>query len=172
MSNTKNAHGGISASPLTSSSSASYAASEVSFSGSTHNNNEQNKDSKTLSQHARDSMSQISIAASNMTPDVISKVESMADALSRHTTRSGAFNMDSDDGFDAHAIFESFVRHADEQGIHIRKAGVTIEDVGAQGFDESALEGATFGNILCLPLTIVKGIKAKRHKNERHYKKR
>ncbi|CAI4337228.1 ASN_collapsed_G0009230.mRNA.1.CDS.1 [Saccharomyces cerevisiae] len=62
---------------------------------------------------------------------------------------------------------ESFVRDADEQGIHIRKAGVTIEDVSAKGVDASALEGATFGNILCLPLTIFKGIKAKRHQKMR-----
>ncbi|CAI6422690.1 ASN_HP2_G0008360.mRNA.1.CDS.1 [Saccharomyces cerevisiae] len=156
------------------SSSASFAASEESFTGITHDKDEQSdtpadKLTKMLTGPARDTASQISATVSEMAPDVVSKVESFADALSRHTTRSGAFNMDSDsdDGFDAHAIFESFVRDADEQGIHIRKAGVTIEDVSAKGVDASALEGATFGNILCLPLTIFKGIKAKRHQKMR-----
>ncbi|CAI4058482.1 hypothetical protein N7582_001118 [Saccharomyces uvarum] len=172
MSSIKNAHGGSKDSPVTRSSSASSATSEVSFSGTAHGKDEQNdtlahRHSKTLIGHAKDSMSQLSATMSNMSPDVISKVEYLADALSRYTTRSGAFNMDSGDGFDAHAIFESFVRDADEQGIHIRKAGVTIENVGAQGSDESALEGATFGNILCLPLTIIKGIKAKKQKKMR-----
>ncbi|CAD6608928.1 XXYS1_4_G0045650.mRNA.1.CDS.1 [Saccharomyces cerevisiae] len=156
------------------SSSVSFAASEESFTGITHDKDEQSdtpadKLTKMLTGPARDTASQISATVSEMAPDVVSKVESFADALSRHTTRSGAFNMDSDsdDGFDAHAIFESFVRDADEQGIHIRKAGVTIENVSAKGVDASALEGATFGNILCLPLTIFKGIKAKRHQKMR-----
>ena len=98
-------------------------------------------------------------------PEIISKVETFADALSHYTTRSGPIDLDSqagDDGFDARAIFANFVRDAEEQGIHIRKAGVTLEDVGAEGTDASALEGATFGNILCLPYTIYKGIKARK----------
>ncbi|CCK72499.1 ATP-binding cassette transporter SNQ2 KNAG_0K01350 [Huiozyma naganishii CBS 8797] len=96
-------------------------------------------------------------------PDVASKVESLARELSRKTTKDGSqLNCEPDEGFDAAAIIGSFVRDADEQGIHIRKAGVTLENVGCSGFDASALEGATFGNILCLPYTIYKGIKAKR----------
>ncbi|CAI4037900.1 hypothetical protein SMKI_04G2360 [Saccharomyces mikatae IFO 1815] len=168
--NTQNSSGNI----VARSSSASIAASDESFSGVAHDKDKQNDTpadrlTKMLTGPVRDSASQISATVSDMSPDVVSKVESFADALSRHTTRSGAFNMDSgdDDGFDAHAIFESFVRDADEQGIHIRKAGVTIENVSAKGVDASALEGATFGNILCLPLTIFKGIKAKRHQKMR-----
>ncbi|CAI4331039.1 BAQ_1a_G0008910.mRNA.1.CDS.1 [Saccharomyces cerevisiae] len=156
------------------SSSASFTASVESFTGITHDKDEQSdtpadKLTKMLTGPARDTASQISATVSEMAPDVVSKVELFADALSRHTTRSGAFNMDSDSGdrFDAHAIFESFVRDADEQGIHIRKAGVTIENISAKGVDASALEGATFGNILCLPLTIFRGIKAKRHQKMR-----
>ncbi|CAI4057848.1 hypothetical protein SKDZ_04G2390 [Saccharomyces kudriavzevii ZP591] len=158
----------------TRSSSASYAASEESFSGAAQDKEEQNdtpadKLTRMLTGPAKDTVSHVSATVSDMSPDVVSKVESFADALSRHTTRSGAFNMDAggDDGFDAHAIFESFVRDADEQGIHIRKAGVTIENISAKGVDASALEGATFGNILCLPLSIFRGIKAKKHQKMR-----
>ncbi|KAG0669884.1 ATP-binding cassette transporter snq2 [Maudiozyma exigua] len=99
-----------------------------------------------------------------MSDDVASKVESLADKLSKHTTRNGDLDLSSveDVGFNAHEIFESFVRDANEQNIHIRQAGVVLEDVGCSGLDSSALEGTTFGNILCLPYTIYKGIKAKR----------
>ena len=99
-----------------------------------------------------------------LSPDVISKVESLSRELSRHTTREGDLDLDSDEDFDAAKIFGSFVRDAAEQGIHIRKTGVTLEDVGCEGNDGSALEGATFGNILCLPYTIYKSVKNKRGK--------
>jgi len=99
-----------------------------------------------------------------MADDVASKVESLADKLSKHTTRNGSLDLNSveTEGFNAREIFASFVRDANEQNIHIRKAGVILEDIGCQGLDSSALEGATFGNILCLPYTIYKGIRAKR----------
>ncbi|CCD25960.2 pleiotropic drug resistance family ABC transporter NDAI_0G01840 [Naumovozyma dairenensis CBS 421] len=97
-----------------------------------------------------------------LSDNMITRVESFADALSRHTTRSGSFNTDSDDGFNIEAIFSRFVRDADEQGIHLRKSGVTLEGVGAQGLDTSALEGSTFGSFLMLPYTIYKKFKAKK----------
>ncbi|GMM58019.1 ATP-binding cassette transporter [Maudiozyma humilis] len=98
--------------------------------------------------------------------DVASRVESFASKLSRHTTRDSPMDLsaDADGRFDARAIFAAFVRDAAEQDIHIRKAGVTLKDVGASGLDSSALEGATFGNILCLPYTIYKGIRAAKQK--------
>ena len=99
-----------------------------------------------------------------MSDDVASKIESLAEKLSKHTTRNGDLDLNSieDNEFNAHEIFASFVRDANEQDIHIRQAGVVLEDVGCAGLDSSALEGTTFGNILCLPYTIYKGIKAKR----------
>ena len=98
-----------------------------------------------------------------MSDEVTSKVQLLAYKLSNHTSRDSAFDFKSvkDEGFDAREIFASFVRDADEQNIHIRKAGVILEDVGCSGLDSSALEGTTFGDILCLPYTIYKGIRSK-----------
>lgn len=99
-----------------------------------------------------------------MSQDMIARVETLAEKLSRHTTRDPAIDLEaeSDDKFDARAIFETFVRDADEQGVHIRKAGLTMDSVSVEGIDSSNVEGATFGNILCLPYTIYKGIQAKK----------
>ncbi|CCF57077.1 hypothetical protein KAFR_0C00820 [Kazachstania africana CBS 2517] len=108
---------------------------------------------------------------SSLSDDMTSKVEQFAEALARHTSRSGEFKLFSDNGsssqdsereFDANAIFDSFVKDSEEQGIHIRRATVTIENLSVQGFDKSSMEGKTFGNFLLLPLTIYRAIKNKR----------
>ncbi|CAI6750861.1 BFH_HP2_G0046940.mRNA.1.CDS.1 [Saccharomyces cerevisiae] len=62
------------------------------------------------------------------------------------------------DTFDASAIIGTFVKEASEQGIHLRKAGVTMENISVEGLDSTFLEGQTFGDILCLQWTIIKGI--------------
>ncbi|CAL9734683.1 protein Snq2p [Monosporozyma servazzii] len=164
----------ISSSRRSNDSTESRAYSESSFNGAFDNNNNNNdtradKLTKMLTNssmdvHSTKSNTNKSIGA--LSPDVVSKVESLARELSRHTTREGDLNLggSGDDSFDAANIIGSFVRDANEQGIHIRKTGVTLEDVGCEGQDGSALEGTTFGNILCLPYTIYKGIKAKRGK--------
>ncbi|CCD25961.2 ATP-binding cassette transporter SNQ2 NDAI_0G01850 [Naumovozyma dairenensis CBS 421] len=149
------------------SSSASIANTELSFQGIRHHS--ASHDNFTEGQEsAGDKLSRIftqgsgSYQASQFSADVVSNVESLAEVLSHHTTRDGPVPTEGND-FDAAAIFSKFVRDANEQGIHIRKSGVTLEDVSAEGLDSSALEGATFGNILCLPLTIYKGIKARKN---------
>ena len=98
--------------------------------------------------------------------DYIHRVETVADVLSRHTTRSGRAIEDPElqaansDSFDARAIFASFVRDAEEQGIHVRKAGVTLEDVSAEGINASMSEGRTVGDLLAFPYTIHKYIRS------------
>lgn len=104
-------------------------------------------------------------STAELSPEMVGRVQSLADVLSRHTSRSGG-NIDlsqlsESDRFDAERIIGSFVRDADEQGIHLRKAGVTLEHVSARGADSTAMEGATFGNVLCLPYTIYKAIRDK-----------
>ncbi|CAI4734849.1 CCQ_1a_G0046980.mRNA.1.CDS.1 [Saccharomyces cerevisiae] len=70
------------------------------------------------------------------------------------------------DTFDASAIIKSYVKEASEQGIHLRKAGVAMECVSVEGLDSSFLEGQTFGDILCLPWTIIKGIRERKNRNK------
>lgn len=104
--------------------------------------------------------------------ETISRINSLARTLSRRT-KEGSENDDGSEvksdinGFDAHGILSGMVTDASAQGIHSRETGVIMEDVGAEGDDESALEGVTFGNILLLPLTIYKGIKAKKNQKMR-----
>ena len=110
-----------------------------------------------------------------ITEDMKSQVESLARTLSKHTTRDGPLTDFFEDiqsmvdkkstdqnEFDARAIFSDIVKGSNEQGIHLRQAGVILENVNAEGTDSSALEGDTFGNILALPYTIYKAIKARK----------
>lgn len=108
----------------------------------------------------------------------IEQIHTLARTLSKRTNKSSGDDDDNDDeggfaraselhGFDAQKILAGMVSEANDQGIHSRETGVIMEEVGAEGVDESALEGATFGNILCLPVTIYKGIKAKKNSKMR-----
>ncbi|SCU81027.1 LANO_0B01794g1_1 [Lachancea nothofagi CBS 11611] len=90
--------------------------------------------------------------------DVLSRVETLARTLSSHRMRDGPFQVDPDN-FDAKQIIGSFVRSSEEQGIHLRKAGVVAEDFTVVGKDCSSAEGQTFEDILLLPRTIIRGIR-------------
>ncbi|CAL9734615.1 protein Snq2p [Monosporozyma servazzii] len=96
----------------------------------------------------------------------ISKGESLSSGLSSRSTGEENYDQSSYNAFDAAKIFDSFVKDANEQGIGIRKTGVTLEDVGCEGHDRSALEGSTFGDILCLPYTIYRKYIKNRHEKK------
>lgn len=96
--------------------------------------------------------------------ETTSQICSLARTLSKRASKDDVRHSNH---FDAENILSRFVNDASDQGIHNRKTGVILEDVGAEGDDESALEGQTFGNILCLPVTIYKGIKAKKNSKMR-----
>ncbi|SCU98125.1 LAMI_0F13146g1_1 [Lachancea mirantina] len=96
-------------------------------------------------------------------PDVVRRVESIAESLKSRKAKDGPQQMDADQEFDAEAIFKLFVRDAKDQGIHIRKAGVIAENVTVTAPDLSSAEGKTFGDILMLPKTIAKGIRQARN---------
>ncbi|QLL34458.1 hypothetical protein HG536_0G03200 [Torulaspora globosa] len=98
--------------------------------------------------------------------ETTSQICSLARTLSRRISKEDAGKRDPN-AFNAENILSRFVNDASDQGIHFRKTGVILEDVGAEGDDESALEGVTFGNILCLPLTIYRGIKARKNRKMR-----
>ncbi|QLG71869.1 hypothetical protein HG535_0C02190 [Zygotorulaspora mrakii] len=107
-----------------------------------------------------------------------SYIENLSRTLSKMTTRDGPIDIkslgdgnngsgDAGQGFNANRILQEFVSDANEQGVKFRKTGVMLENVGAEGDDESALEGATFGNILLLPYTIFKAVVNKRRQKKR-----
>ena len=108
---------------------------------------------------------------SSLSPDEISQLERLGEILSQRTTRdnmddnSEEINIDLQssiitEAFDIKKEFQTFVNNADDQGIHLRKSGVIIEDIGCIGQDSSSLEGSTVSDILFLPYTIYKKIKS------------
>ncbi|GAV46590.1 hypothetical protein ZYGR_0A01820 [Zygosaccharomyces rouxii] len=107
---------------------------------------------------------------STFTPELASKVESLARTLSKRKSADGKFDLssvDDEDGFDAEKILRHFVKNASSQGIDFRKTGITMEDVSATGLDNSFLEGSTFADIALLPYTIFKFLKGVRHRRMR-----
>lgn len=154
----------------TSSSDGSIAASEKNFDGDKEcptfpNETSADKLTRMLTHPSMDDAASMrSNGVREMSKETISRVESLADALSHHHASTGEeLKIPNEESFDAKAIFASFVRDADEQGIHLRRSGVTLRNVSAEGVDSSAMEAATFGNILLLPYTIIKGIQAKKN---------
>ncbi|CCE65639.1 hypothetical protein TPHA_0M00640 [Tetrapisispora phaffii CBS 4417] len=153
------------------SNSASVADAEESFKG---NNSDDVLAARTSGSFIRRTLSHRSSVV--MSDDAMSQVQDLARTLSHRTTRDGPIedvlheieSMANDaEEFDARKIFSDMVRGANEQGIHIRKAGVIMEKVSAEGVDASTVEGTTFGDILCLPLTIYKGIRAAKQRKMR-----
>ncbi|KAG0663045.1 ATP-binding cassette transporter snq2 [Maudiozyma exigua] len=112
---------------------------------------------------------------SSLSINEISQLQRLGEFLSQRTSRcNNSQNISSDDNdedidlqssiitetFDIKKEFQTFVNNADNQGIHLRKSGVTIEDIGCIGQDSSSLEGSTVSDILLLPYTIFKKIKS------------
>lgn len=108
---------------------------------------------------------------STFSPEVVSKVQSLARTLSRRKQEDGELELtseDDEDGFNAEKIIKYFVQQARSQGIDIRKTGITMEDVTAAGYDNSFLEGRTFADLLFLPYTIFNFLKDMRHRRMRN----
>ncbi|CAR26648.1 ZYRO0B14762p [Zygosaccharomyces rouxii] len=107
---------------------------------------------------------------SQFSPEVTSKVQSLARTLSKHRLSDGSLDLpsgDDEDGFNAERILRHFVKDANSQNIDFRKTGVTMEDVSATGIDTTSLEGSTFADLVLLPYTIVRAIYKKRHQRMR-----
>lgn len=65
---------------------------------------------------------------------------------------------------DTRSLYKFLVEDAEERGARDCSIGITMEDVSVEVVDTSSLEGSTFGNILCLPYTIHKAIRAKKNR--------
>ncbi|CAN3373649.1 hypothetical protein DIURU_005454 [Diutina rugosa] len=66
------------------------------------------------------------------------------------------------DHFDLDAILEAFVELAGSQGIESRQYGITVRDVTLHGVDERFTVMPTVGDLIMLPLTIFRAVKAGR----------
>ncbi|CAI2034515.1 hypothetical protein SEUBUCD650_0I00120 [Saccharomyces eubayanus] len=117
----------------------------------------------------RNSQHDIEDVSTSLGIETTSHINLLARVLSSRTSKEGPFDGKSLNlGFDAQEILSQYVSNANDQGIHLRKTGVVLDDVGVQGIDTSLVESATFGDILRLPVTIYKGIKSQRHKKMRN----
>ncbi|CAB4255590.1 similar to Saccharomyces cerevisiae YDR011W SNQ2 Plasma membrane ATP-binding cassette (ABC) transporter [Maudiozyma barnettii] len=103
-----------------------------------------------------------------------SQLERLGEVLSQHTTRDSYEDEDIDlqssiitEAFDIKKEFETYADNADKQGLHLRKSGVTFEDIGCKGHDSTSLEGSTVSDIFLLPYTIYKKVRAVRQKKMR-----
>ncbi|SCU78746.1 LADA_0A07316g1_1 [Lachancea dasiensis] len=99
-------------------------------------------------------------------PETVSRVATLARTLSNHRARDGSLEVDTEN-FDAEQIIRSFVCDSKEQGIHLRKAGIIAENFTVVGQDCSSAEGQTFEDILLLPRTIFRGIRAAKNAKTR-----
>ncbi|AET39067.1 uncharacterized protein Ecym_3604 [Eremothecium cymbalariae DBVPG len=100
--------------------------------------------------------------AGELDEEVIGKIKSLARTLSRHTTRDGPLDVGGDD-FDMKAIFSALVQDSQRQNMEFRQAGVLLEDVVVKGTDSSYVEGNDYGDVLKLPLTIAKAMRARKN---------
>lgn len=105
---------------------------------------------------------------SQISPEVASKVHTLSRTLSKRRFIDDSSKTESDEsGFDTERVIMNFVKNAKEQGIDLRKTGVSMENVSAMGIDSSEVEGTSFSDILFLPVTIYKAIQNMRHRRMR-----
>ena len=112
--------------------------------------------------HANQASRESSLS-SIMTQGIANQIEALTHSLSRATRTESATHLQLPEYADAREIIENFVRDAKQQGIHLRRVGITIKDVSIEVKDISSVEGSTFGDVLLLPLTIIKAIRKRNH---------
>jgi len=97
---------------------------------------------------------------------VLHKLETLSKKLSKRNTQLDPYEIDPND-FDFKKILASFLKSADEQGIHLRSTGVVFRDVTTIGIDSSASYAPTVGDLAMAPLTIARTIKEKKNTTNR-----
>ncbi len=97
---------------------------------------------------------------------VLHKLETLSKTLSRRTARQGPYEIDPND-FDFQRILQTFLKSADEQGIHLRSTGVVFKDVTTTGIDATSSYAPTVGDLAMGPVSIFRQIKEKRNAKTR-----
>ncbi|GMM56132.1 hypothetical protein DAKH74_027480 [Maudiozyma humilis] len=141
----------------------------------THSTNTQLHSREGAGAPSLDEQSLIEKMSHSISPDDASQLSELGRVLSQHTVRDGDVASATEalsrattrSTFDTREVIAAFVRDADSQGIHLRSAGVTLEGVGCSGTDSSALEGSTFGDVIALPYTLYKAVRA--HHNSKNH---
>ncbi|CCH45109.1 putative membrane protein [Wickerhamomyces ciferrii] len=108
------------------------------------------------------------VSRSHTDPDggVLAKLETLSKKLSKRSNRQGPYDIDPED-FDFQRVLSTFLRSADEQGIHLRSTGVVFKDVTTLGVDSASSYAPTVQDMLLMPVTIYKGIKAAKSSKKR-----
>ncbi|CAK7892680.1 protein Snq2p [[Candida] anglica] len=91
--------------------------------------------------------------------DILERLSNLSRELSHRTAKDGEFKVDPTD-FDLQKILSSFVRLASNQGIRLRKSGVTFEDVEVQGVDQTFAIAPTVGDMLKGPVGAIQKARA------------
>ncbi|CDO93536.1 unnamed protein product [Kluyveromyces dobzhanskii CBS 2104] len=94
-------------------------------------------------------------------PEFMKRVETLSRSLTRRSTTLSEWDV-VDENFDMQREIRGILKASNDGGIHLRQAGVTARGVAVKGVDAQFLEGVTYGDMLMLPVTIVKGIKKAR----------
>ncbi len=95
-------------------------------------------------------------------PDTMHRLEQLARSLSTHTTRDAPIEGDPED-FDLNFILRSFIKDAQNSGIHLRSSGIRWRNLIAWGIDDATDVSDIFRSIVNLPGKI----KSLRHKPTR-----
>lgn len=94
-------------------------------------------------------------------PEFLKKVETLSKTLSRRSTTLSEWD-EVDGDFDMYREIRGILQASRDEGIHLRKSGITARGVKVKGVDAQFLEGSTYGDMMMLPVTIYKGIRKAR----------
>ncbi|KAH3679147.1 hypothetical protein WICMUC_001158 [Wickerhamomyces mucosus] len=102
----------------------------------------------------------ITQAADNPGQDnVLSRLATLTKKLSGKKNGPFDYEIDPND-FDLHKILHSFIKSADEQGIHLRSSGVVFKDVTTKGIDAEFSIAPTARDLLLGPIDAIRSIRA------------
>lgn len=91
-------------------------------------------------------------------PEFLHKVETLARTLSHRTSRNSNWEEEDEETFNMYKVIQGIFDASKDQGIHLRQSGLSARNVAVKGVDAQFLEGSNYGDILMMPVTIVKGI--------------
>jgi len=99
--------------------------------------------------------------------NVLEKLETLSRRISRKTAKEIHEDILSGDDFDFQRILASFLKSADEQGIHLRSTGVVMKDLTTTGVDAASSFAPTVRDLLLGPISAMEKWKQSRNSTNR-----